>query len=281
MNNKKSVLFIIVLLVCMFLSIAIILVYNRSIPDKDVDVVDKPTSNDKKDNKKNDEEQENDYLKQHEIYFSIYNTINDIINEFTMHDYNYLTNSLLVNYINENGINSGNVTNYIFFDSSSIYSISEIKQYKLNDRVVKYFVSGYIKKIDLENTNSDTMYKLTIYYDNENKTFGIVPNEFANYDVKQIDDLITNKYNKSTGSEQQIAMLYYSDLQDKIKRNDDNLDNIIKNYKSFIDSDKKLNSDIASYRISDDESNILIHCSDGTNLNFKLEGVLQYKVTIN
>lgn len=282
--DKKSIIFIVVILAMMIISVAIVLLVTDG---KETNQPNNPSNGVVENNgngKPNEEEQSKDdhRLKDYNRYFTINQLVNNFVTYSTARNNTGMYMLLLDQYGVDNDINVDNILYNVPLDNKT-YSADKIEFYELNDRIIKYNVRGFKTAVAFEAIGEQESYDTTVYLDTVNMTYAIALSYDYDANVNEISDNGYNSYSIKNMTDQQIAVLYFTDLRGKISRNNANLNKIITNYDS-IDKNKVASySNIETYKVNQMNDSLSITITDSNNIKyqFSINGVLDYNVTIS
>ena len=130
--------------------------------------------------------------------------------------------------------------------------------------------------MDANNFSREVSY--TLYFDQENMTYKIVPEKEYNYELNDIIDNGYNRYKIREVSDEKIAMLYYDDFRLKVLNNDEQLENNNTLKPEEIDKSK-----IKTYKIEKNTDKMTIYVRNNNNIvfTFYVEGILNYTVKVS
>lgn len=270
--KKNTIILIVILVILMLLSFGIILIYNKNI-DSSVKTPEIPKQEviEKEEPEEIEEGWELTLLNDHNRHYLLKELINDYII--------YVKNSDIKVYdivLDE----FDNSINNIFYNKT--YHADTVSYIRLNDRITKYNVKGYLNTVSMGEIGSQTNFDVTIFLDNTNMTYQLALQYDYEKNISEIPNNYTNKYVMKSVSNQYIASLYFSNLKDKILRKNENLSNIIENYDNIEKLDEIVNQSINTYQIDEKNGNMILKIKDKNNNQyiFNIKSVLNYTVKI-
>lgn len=282
MNTKNKIILIIIVILLMALSFLFIYLYNNTIEDN------KPKENGNKVVESNpeqkpivsEEENEGD-LNDYNRFFAIEDIIAEFILNYNSNNDTKISNIIVDNYINEKGLE--HIKNSLsYLNDYFNLKIKKVYYKDLNKRVVKYYVDGIVSGYEMDANNFSREVSYTLYFDQENMTYKIVPEKEYNYELNDIIDNGYNRYKIREVSDEKIAMLYYDDFRLKVLNNDEQLENIITNNNTLKpeEIDKSI---IKTYKIEKNTDKMTIYVRNNNNIvfTFYVEGILNYTVKVS
>lgn len=282
MNTKNKIILIIIVLLLMALSFLFIYLYNETISDdKDNDnggKVTEPTVEQKP--IVSEEENEGD-LNDYNRFFAIEDIIAEFILDYNSNNDTKISNILADNYLNEKGLE--NIKNSLSYLNDYLkFKIKKVYYKDLNKRVVKYYVDGIVSGYKMDENNFSREVSYTLYFDQDNMTYKLVPEKEYNYVLNNIIDNGYNRYKIKDVSDEKIAMLYYDDFRLKVLNNDEQLENIITN-NNILKPEDIDDSIIKSYKIEKNTDKMIIYVRNNDNIvfTFYVEGILNYTVKVS
>lgn len=282
MNTNNKIILIIIVILLMALSFLFIYLYNNTIEDN------KPKENGNKVVEPNpeqkpivsEEENEGD-LNDYNRFFAIEDIIAEFILNYNSNNDTKISNIIVDNYINEKGFE--HIKNSLSYLNDYLnFKIKKVYYKDLNKRVVKYYVDGIVSGYKMDENNFSREVSYTLYFDQENMTYKIVPEKEYNYELNDIIDNGYNRYKIREVSDEKIAMLYYDDFRLKVLNNDEQLENIITNNNTLKpeEIDKSI---IKTYKIEKNTDKMTIYVRNNNNIvfTFYVEGILNYTVKVS
>lgn len=282
MNTKNKIILIIIVILLMALSFLFIYLYNNTIEDN------KPKENGNKVVEPNpeqkpivsEEENEGD-LNDYNRFFAIEDIIAEFILNYNSNNDTKISNIIVDNYINEKGLE--HIKNSLSYLNDYLnFKIKKVYYKDLNKRVVKYYVDGIVSGYEMDANNFSREVSYTLYFDQENMTYKIVPEKEYNYELNDIIDNGYNRYKIREVSDEKIAMLYYDDFRLKVLNNDEQLENIITN-NNTLKPEEIDKSKIKTYKIEKNTDKMTIYVRNNNNIvfTFYVEGILNYTVKVS
>lgn len=115
----------------------------------------------------------NDYSR----FFTINSCINKYVTSLQNNKYDNVLKLLDKNYVEENNISSDNVSNYVDnLDGNYNYITKRVFYTELSEKVINYYVKGYLVSDELDNISNDKIDKYYIVkFDLTNNLFSITP----------------------------------------------------------------------------------------------------------
>lgn len=130
-----------------------------------------------KDNKINNKTPNYVLLNDYSRFFTINSCINKYVTSLQNNKYDNVLKLLDKNYVEENNISSDNVSNYVDnLDGNYNYITKNVFYTELSEKVINYYVKGYLVSDELDNISNDKIYKYYIVkFDLTNNLFSITP----------------------------------------------------------------------------------------------------------
>lgn len=271
MMKNKTIVLITLLIIMMLLSFGLILIYNKN--------VDSPIENPSIDEEIKEKEPEN--------------IVEDglTLTELKDHNRHYLLQDLISKYIIYVRTNDVKMYDIILDDfqnsisnifNNKTYHSDKVRYIKVNDRITKYNVKGYLNTVTMGDIGEQSNFDVTIFLDNVNMTYQIALQYDYDKNITDIPNNLNNQYTMKSMSNQYIASLYFSNLKDKILRKDKNIADIIINYENLEKLDEIIYQSIDTYRLNEStgEMNLIIKDKNDTRYEFNIKSVLNYTVKI-
>lgn len=158
--KKKDNYILLIIIICILVSVLGLLYLNKT------------ESN-------NDDKEETKYylLNDYSRFFTINSCINKYVTSLQNNKYDNVLKLLDKNYVEENNISSDNVSNYVDnLDGNYNYITKNVFYTELSEKVINYYVKGYLVSDELDNISNDKIYKYYIVkFDLTNNLFSITP----------------------------------------------------------------------------------------------------------
>lgn len=158
--KKKDNYILLIIIICILVSVLGLLYLNKT------------ESN-------NDDKEETKYylLNDYSRFFTINSCINKYVTSLQNNKYDNVLKLLDKNYVEENNISSDNVSNYVDnLDGNYNYITKKVFYTELSEKVINYYVKGYLVSDELDNISNDKIDKYYIVkFDLTNNLFSITP----------------------------------------------------------------------------------------------------------
>lgn len=158
--KKKDNYILLIIIICILVSVLGLLYLNKT------------ESN-------NDDKEETKYylLNDYSRFFTINSCINKYVTSLQNNKYDNVLKLLDKNYVEENNISSDNVSNYVDnLDGNYNYITKKVFYTELSEKVINYYVNGYLVSDELDNISNDKIDKYYIVkFDLTNNLFSITP----------------------------------------------------------------------------------------------------------